>query len=88
MESVVGRMIQRTTLEITRGLSVSLWERRARKKLGSVVVGVRESKWIWQIGMLEDSDVRLEQRQRTRTIRWRNKEGILRELRENLGLKK
>jgi hypothetical protein len=52
VERVVGRIIQRITREMTRGLIVSLWECKAFRKSGRVVEGVRERRWIAQTGIL------------------------------------
>jgi len=50
MEIVVGRIIQRITLETTRGFKEVL--ERVVKNLESGVGGVREMRWRVQIGIL------------------------------------
>jgi hypothetical protein len=52
VERLLGRIIQRITRDMIRGLRVSLWECRACRKSGRVVEGVRERRWIAQMGIL------------------------------------
>jgi hypothetical protein len=53
VEWTVGRIIHRRTREIIRGLRVSFWEWRAWRKDGRVVEGVRERRWIAQMGIFD-----------------------------------
>jgi hypothetical protein len=70
VERAVGRMIQRITRDMIRGLIVSFWECKACRKSGRVVKGVRERRWIAQTGilMLERNLERMGESQETEII--------------------
>ncbi len=52
VEREVGRIIHRTTRDMTSGFRVSLCECRVVRKEG--IVSVRERRWIAQTGILKD----------------------------------
>jgi hypothetical protein len=56
MEIVVGRTIQRMTLDTTRGFREVL--EKVVRNLLSAVEGVRESRWTVQIGILREIEGR------------------------------
>lgn len=62
VESVVGRMIQRITRDMTRGLRSV--DERDKRNLGIEVEGLRERRWIVQIGILIENRWRVGCRER------------------------